>query len=119
MTELLTCTAGRTTVTNPFDGAEVGTVSDMPPEDSQTLSRIASVGARIARRPLRCAAEFREPDGWEHPQMAAGRRPNYCLRPTDARSRLATAHAAQCSVWLAAVTPLALAVSARPRLCDT
>jgi hypothetical protein len=28
-----------TTVTNPFDGAEVGTVSDMLPEDTQTLPR--------------------------------------------------------------------------------
>ena len=39
MTELPLATAGRTTVTNPFDGAEVGTIADMPRVDIQALLR--------------------------------------------------------------------------------
>jgi len=49
MTERLTGTAGRITVTNPFDGTEVGTVADMPPEDAQAILRTASDGARACR----------------------------------------------------------------------
>jgi hypothetical protein len=51
MTEPLTGTAGRITVSNPFDGAEVGTVADMPAEGAQALLRTASAGARACRAP--------------------------------------------------------------------
>jgi acyl-CoA reductase-like NAD-dependent aldehyde dehydrogenase len=40
---------GRIAVNNPFDGSEVGSVADMPPEQAQVLLRTASEGARICR----------------------------------------------------------------------
>jgi len=40
---------GRIAVTNPFDGSEVGTVFDMPPEHAQALLQAASQGARACR----------------------------------------------------------------------
>ncbi|CAN5313946.1 aldehyde dehydrogenase family protein [soil metagenome] len=39
----------RIAVTNPFDGSEVGSVADMPPEHARALMRTASEGARICR----------------------------------------------------------------------
>lgn len=52
MTERLTGTAGRITVTNPFDTAEVGTVADMSAGDAQTLCAPAAMAqAPVARCP--------------------------------------------------------------------
>ena len=49
MTERLTGTARRITVTNPFDGTDVGAVADMAPEDAPVILRIASDGAHTCR----------------------------------------------------------------------
>lgn len=37
-------------VINPFNGAEVGAVPNIPPEDAQAILRIAREGARACRR---------------------------------------------------------------------
>jgi acyl-CoA reductase-like NAD-dependent aldehyde dehydrogenase len=41
--------SGFISVTNPFDGVEVGTVVNIPPEDAQVLIQSARDGARVCR----------------------------------------------------------------------
>jgi acyl-CoA reductase-like NAD-dependent aldehyde dehydrogenase len=45
----LSATSGFIAVTNPFDGSEVGTVADIPPESAQMLIQTARDGARVCR----------------------------------------------------------------------
>ncbi|HEX7910369.1 MAG TPA: aldehyde dehydrogenase family protein, partial [Paraburkholderia sp.] len=58
-------------VTNPFDGVEVGTVVNIPPEGAQVLIQTAKEGARVCRnlsrhersRVLETCASLVERDG--------------------------------------------------------
>ncbi len=45
----MTVAIGRIAVFNPFDGREIGSVADMPPEAAQGLLQAASEGARTCR----------------------------------------------------------------------
>ncbi|OYT91131.1 MAG: aldehyde dehydrogenase [Burkholderiales bacterium PBB3] len=42
-------TRDRIVVTNPYDGSEVGSVADMPPQDAQAILQAAKEGARACR----------------------------------------------------------------------
>ncbi|MFM0199572.1 hypothetical protein PQR53_06765 [Paraburkholderia fungorum] len=59
-------------VTNPFDGVEVGTVVNIPPEGAQVLIQTAKEGARVCRnlsrhersQAVRTHSAFGDRAGW-------------------------------------------------------